>query len=338
LSGPGDRGIGVIESESFIAVSIASVAAVLLLAAGVNYFLAQRAERQNPPTGRFVDVDGLRLHYLDQGTGQAVVLLHGNGSMIQDFECSGLIAAASQKYRVIVFDRPGFGHSQRPRSTIWNAEKQCHVIHRALLQIGITRATVLGHSWGTSVAVALALSHPRSVGSLVLVSGYYYPTVRADVLLLSGPAIPVLGDVIGYTVAPIVSRLIWPLLLRRLFAPAPVPEKFQLFPKEMAFRPSQLRASAEETALMIPGAFALQWRYRSLTMPVVILAGEGDHLVEAAQSARLHRTIKQSTFKSVANTGHMIQQTATARVMEAIDEAVRAARYQDEDLRYGSSI
>jgi pimeloyl-ACP methyl ester carboxylesterase len=325
-------------SESFIGVSVASVVAVLVLAAVVNYYLAKRAERQNPPKGRFVDVDGLRLHYLDQGAGQTVVLLHGNGSMIQDFECSGLVAAASPRYRVIVIDRPGFGHSQRPRSTIWSAVKQADVIHRALLQIGISRATILGHSWGASVAVALGLARPNSVDSLVLVSGYYYPTFRADVPLLSGSAIPVLGDLISYTAAPIISRLIWPLLLRRIFAPAPVPEKFALFPKEMVFRPSQLRASAEETALMIPGAFALQWRYRSLTMPVVIVAGEGDCLVEATQSVRLHRAIRPSTFKLVAGAGHMVQQTATARVMEAIDEAVRLAEYQDGDRKHGSSI
>ena len=89
---------------------------------------------------------------------------------------------------------------------------------------------------------------------------------------------------------------------------------------------------------MIPGAFALRWRYGSLTMPVVIVAGEGDRIVEATQSARLHRVIRSSTFKLVADTGHMVQQTATARVMEAIDEAVRLAGYQDDDRTRGSSM
>jgi pimeloyl-ACP methyl ester carboxylesterase len=192
-----------------------------------------------------------------------------------------------------------------------------------LVKIGVSRATVLGHSWGASVAVALALAHPGLVSGLVLVSGYYYPTMRADVMLLSGPAVPVFGDVLSYTVAPIISRLIWPRLLRKLFSPAPVPEKFRLFPKEMALRPSQLRASAEETALMIPGAFALQWRYRALTMPVVIVAGAADRLIEVQkQSARLHQEITQSAFHALPNTGHMVQQTATARLMEAIDEVV----------------
>ena len=70
---------------------------------------------------------------------------------------------------------------------------------------------MLGHSWGASVAVSLALKYPQMVGGLVLASGYYYPTVRADVVALSGPAIPVIGDILRYTLSPIISRLMWPL-------------------------------------------------------------------------------------------------------------------------------
>jgi pimeloyl-ACP methyl ester carboxylesterase len=147
------------------------------------------------------------------------VLLHGNGSMIQDFESSGLLAMAAKKYRVIAFDRPGFGHSERPRATIWTPEAQADLIHAALSMIGISRVIVLGHSWGASVATALALKYPQDVGGLVLTSGYYYPSVRADVVLASGPAVPVIGDVMRYTLAPILGRMMWPLVLRKILGP-----------------------------------------------------------------------------------------------------------------------
>jgi pimeloyl-ACP methyl ester carboxylesterase len=61
-----------------------------------------------------------------------LVLLHGNGSMIEDFQSSGLIDLAATKYRVIAFDRPGFGHTPRPRSTIWTPEAQADLIAAAL--------------------------------------------------------------------------------------------------------------------------------------------------------------------------------------------------------------
>ena len=310
-----NRGIGL---PTAIGVAVAALAVTALL----NRSLAKKAERDNPPMGRFIDVDGVRLHYIDRGSGEPVVLLHGNGSMIQDFESSGLIEMVAKKYRVIVFDRPGFGHSTRPRSTIWSAEAQADLIHSALMQMGITRAKVFGHSWGTTVALAFALKYPTAVAGLVLASGYYYPTARADVPLLSGPAVPVIGDVISHTVAPIISRLLWPLLMRKMFGPLNVPDKFKGFPKEMAVRPSQIRASAAETALMIPTAFALRGEYETLKMPVVIVAGEQDRVVDIdQQSARLHKDIKQSKFRRVANTGHMVHQSETALVMMAIDEA-----------------
>ena len=102
----------------------------------------------------------------------------------------------------------------------------------------------------------------------------------------------------------------------------PGPEKFAGFPKEMAVRPSQIRSSAAESALMIPDAFAYQGDYSLLTMPVVIIAGAKDRLIDIdEQSARLHEDIKQSTFHRVPGAGHMAHQTATESVMSAINEA-----------------
>jgi len=301
-----------------VAVCVAAVAGALTISAIVNRLIAKRAERNNPPRGKFVEVNGVRLHYIERGDGEPLVLLHGNGSMIQDFVSSGLLEKAAHKYRVIVFDRPGFGFSDRPRLTIWTPEAQAELIHKALRQIGISHAVVLGHSWGASVAIALALRDPALVSRLVLASGYYYPTVRGDVLF-SWQAIPVIGDILSYTLSPILARVMWPALMKKIFGPSVVPKKFAGFPKEMALRPSQLRASAAESALMVPAAFASRKDYAALTMPVAIIAGEDDKLVDTdKQSARLHQDITQSTLRRVPGVGHMVHQSATDAVMAAI--------------------
>jgi pimeloyl-ACP methyl ester carboxylesterase len=240
--------------------------------------------------------------------------------MVQDFLSSGLIDLAAKKYRVIAFDRPGFGHSDRPRTTVWTPEAQADLIAAALRKIGAPRAIVLGHSWGTLVALALAVKYPQVVRSLVLTSGYYYPNARADVAILSLPAIPLIGDLLSHTVSPFLSRLMWPLLLRKIFGPSSVPEKFKGFPEEMAVRPSQIRASAAESALMIPSALTLFKEYRKLQMPVAIVAGAEDRLIESEQAARLNGDIPHSTLRRVPGTGHMVHQTATAEIMSTIDK------------------
>ena len=140
---------------------------------------------------------------------------------------------------------------------IWTPDAQAELIKRALERLGVSNAIVLGHSWGASVAVALALKYPDLVRGLVLASGYYYPTVRPDVVAMAAPALPLIGDILSHTLSPLISRAIWPLMMAKIFGPRSVPKKFEAFPKEMALRPSQIRASAAESALMIPDAFQL---------------------------------------------------------------------------------
>ena len=302
--------------------TVAAAAGLLAATAVVNRQLAQKAQRDNPPKGHFIEVDGVRLHYVERGKGRPLVLFHGNGSMIQDFESSGLIDLAAKNYRVIVFDRPGFGHTSRPRDVVWTPEAQADLFANALDRLNVQQAIVLGHSWGESVAVALAIKRPALVEALVLASGYYFPTARTDVFALSVPAIPGLGDIFSFTISPIVSRLMWPALLRKMFGPRSVPEKFAGFPKEMAVRPSQIRASAAETALMIPAAFSSKKTYDDLAMPIIIIAGEEDRLIDIdEQSARLHDEVKQSKMHRIAGAGHMVQQSATGDLMAAIDQA-----------------
>jgi pimeloyl-ACP methyl ester carboxylesterase len=286
----------------------------------------REAEIQHPPQGRSIEVDGVRLHYIERGQGQPLVLLHGDGSMIQDFQLSGLIEMASKKYRVIAFDRPGYGYSGRPRTTVWTPQAQARLLHHALQQLGVEQPIVLGHSWAAMVAVAMALDFADDVKSLVLLSGYYYPTARVDVPLLAPPAIPVIGDLMRYTISPLIGRLIWPAMMRRIFRPAKVPPRFKSeFPVWMALRPSQLRAAAAESALMIPAAYSMRERYHEMVLPMVIMAGDSDRYVDTReQSERLHRELPQSSFHVTRDAGHMVHHVAPQEVMAAIDRAATA--------------
>jgi pimeloyl-ACP methyl ester carboxylesterase len=298
----------------------------LLAAAFVVRSKTRQAERAHPPLGQFVNADDVRLHYVERGQGQAVVLLHGNGSMVEDFVASGVFDQASANYRVIAFDRPGFGHSERPRGRTWTPVAQAHLLQRALRKIGVEQPIIVGHSWGTLVALAMALEFPSYVRSLVLLSGYYYPTLRFDVALVSPLAIPVLGDLMRVTISPLISRAVWPAAVKTIFRPAAVSPRFDAFPMWMALRPSQLRAAAAESAMMIPAAMKLCNRYRELTMPVLILAGTGDRIADPHKnSQRLHDELPQSELRLVPGAGHMIHYLVPGEVMAAIDAAEESA-------------
>ena len=101
-------------SASVSAILIAGAATLSALAVA-NYVMARRAEQRRPPNGAFVEVDGIRLHYTDRGRGSPVVLIHGNMVAGDDYDTSGVAEILLKNHRVIIFDRPGFGHSERPR-------------------------------------------------------------------------------------------------------------------------------------------------------------------------------------------------------------------------------
>ena len=111
------------------------------LAAAFVYGQAKKksTEEENPPAGKVIDVDGVRLHHIERGEGPALLLLHGNGLFAEDSELSGLLDKAAQTHRVIAFDRPGFGYSARPGNTSWTPEAQAHLFYNALHQLGVER-------------------------------------------------------------------------------------------------------------------------------------------------------------------------------------------------------
>lgn len=302
-------------------VLLAAALFVVLLVIG-NVGFSKLAEWRNPPIGKFLDCDGVVLHYIDRGDPAApcVVLLHGNGSMIQDFTISGLVDLLARSNRVVCFDRPGFGHSRRPRLRIWTAAAQAALLVKALNQIGIHDPVVLGHSWGALVAIALGVQKDYPIRGLVLASGPYFPTLRLHVWLMSGPAIPVLGDLVSYTVAPIISWAVLPAALHKIFAPRSVPQTFKNeFPASLVLRPRQLRAAAEESALLIPTAAQFQAHYSTMGHQVQIFHGTEDQVIELEQARDLHQALPRSDLHLVPNAGHMVTYADPAAIVKAVN-------------------
>jgi pimeloyl-ACP methyl ester carboxylesterase len=301
--------------------SLIGVAGVALTGAAlIVHRHARKAEGQYPPLGRFVTAGGARLHYVERGRGRPVVFLHGNGAMVEDMLISGVIGQAERRYRAIAFDRPGFGHSDRPRGRNWTAAAQASILPEAFRLLGIERPIVVAHSWRTLVALALARDHARHVSGLVLVSGYYFPTPRKDVALFSVPAIPVVGDVLRHTLAPLIGEAMVPALIERMFAPQGVSPRFAAqFPVALTVRPSQIRAFSEDSAHMITAAEMLSGRYRSLFPPTAILAGDADEIVSYRQAQRLHDDVAGSRLEILRGGSHMVHHIAPERIVHAID-------------------
>jgi pimeloyl-ACP methyl ester carboxylesterase len=281
---------------------------------------AREAEQANPPMGSFIEIGGTRLHYLSRGNGRPVVFLHGLGMMAQDWHLS-MLDRAAKEWRCLAFDRPGYGWSDRPRWSRWTVEKQADLLRRAVRKLGVERPVVVGHSFGTLVALAWALNYPDDIAGLVLLSGYTYPTRRLDVPLAAVSKYSGIDAVTRNTIGPLLGKAILPKVFERMFSPNPIPPAFNLFPGEMLLRPGQMRAQSSEMAELRETARRLSPRYNEVTVPTVIMAGDLDKIADpVAHSIRLHQDIKHSALRVVADTGHMVHHIRPAEVIAAIEQ------------------
>jgi len=118
---------------------------------------------------------------------------------------------------------------------------------------------------------------------------------------------PVLGDVLRYTVTPLIVLLLLPVTLGAIFAPCPVPEQFKRrFPRLMMLRPWQLRARLADGATMLQSAAALGRGYTELRTPTLIVAGDSDRVVADWHSTKLSKHISESELHILPGVGHMV--------------------------------
>lgn len=307
-----------------VRIAVGSAAALAALAAAVNW-ASRRIEQAHPPIGKFIDVDGVRLHYIDVGEGEPLVLLHGNASMLQDV-CLGLVDTLSRRHRVIAFDRPGFGYSERPKDVTWTPEAQTELFHKAFAGLGIERPVLYGHSWGAPLVVTYALYYPEDIRGIVAASGYYYPNRRLDAAIAVLNGAPIIGRVMRNTISPVLNAITGPLAVRLLFSPNAVPPTYDDFPASLALRPGALRAAAEDGMVLREWAERTSPHYPDIRVPVMIVAGTDDKAVDyRGHSVRLHHDILGSRLRIWPNTGHMVHHSRKEEVIEAIEEVFEMA-------------
>lgn len=129
--------------------------------------------RYAPPPSRFVRVQGMDVHYRDEGTGPAVVLLHGMGASLHTWE--GWTAGLRDSLRVVRLDLPGYGLTGPfPHGDYRNAAYVAF-LDAFLDSLDIRRASLAGNSMGGEIAWRYALAHPARVDRLILVDAAGYP-------------------------------------------------------------------------------------------------------------------------------------------------------------------
>jgi pimeloyl-ACP methyl ester carboxylesterase len=269
---------------------------------------------------RFVDVEKLKVHYVSGGRGaQTVVMIHGNAGCLQDFEY-GVIKLLAGKYRVLAFDRPGHGKSERPGSRAASVEYQATLLHKTLASLRVTDPILVGHSWGSSLALAYAMKYPGETAGLVLLAPAAYPDDDPNPILRGLVGLPVLGDASLYFGKALMGSDVLKHDLEEAFSPQPVPENYLKVATSTFLGRKQLRAYLEDEWSLNASLRRMSKHYSEIKAPVAIVTGDSDQIVSAKDNAyRLQKEIAGSKLLELPNTGHEIPVTRPESVSIALD-------------------
>jgi pimeloyl-ACP methyl ester carboxylesterase len=314
-----------------------AIALILLTLTGLILFTAwtaRQVERNMPPRGQFIDIDGARLHYLDKGSGPPLLLIHGLAGQVHNFTHS-LLGRLTHDFRVIILDRPGSGYSSRPDDTLAPLAAQARIIGRFCQALGLERPLVVGHSLGGAIALALALDRPEQVGGLALIAPVTHQPAHVpppfDGLAIGSP---LLRHLMAWTLATPLSIANRERALTALFGPQPVPDDFATRGGGLlSLRPRAFIGTAADLMAAEQDLVSMPARYKDLAVPVGILFGTEDRILDPALHAQGFVTkVPGAELELIEGGGHMILISSPDQAAAFIARIARRATAIDAPL------
>lgn len=271
---------------------------------------------------RIIKVDGVPIHLTRAGRGRTICLIHGASGNLNDMTFR-LAPALSERYDVVVVDRPGHGLSGVPAGGGVSIVAQATLLRRALAEIGIDRPVLVGHSYGGAVALAWAVHAPDTVSGLVLLaspSQVWEGGLGATNDLLASP---LLGPPIAGIVSGLVTRGFAERTLASVFAPQAPPRGYlDHLDLDLVLQPGSLRENARQLVALKDELRPMIPAYPRLPMPVEIVHGDADRTVGLEiHSVPLAAQIPQARLTVLPAIGHMLHQTSTREIVARVDAA-----------------
>ncbi|WP_135505450.1 alpha/beta fold hydrolase [Roseovarius aestuariivivens] len=311
-----------------------AVLLALALAWGVVLHRARAQEAvavaAHPPRGELIEVDGQQVHAVVMGpeAGEApdLVLIHGASGNFTDWTFR-LGPELAQDYRVIIFDRPGLGYTDRVAEDGTSVIRQAAVLQEAAARLGARNPVVLGHSYGGAVALAWAINHPDHLAALVAVSAASHPWdtgLSTYYRLLSHP---VAGPLVIPPLTAFVPQSRVQEAIAEVFQPDDVPEGyFAHFAADLTLRRSSLRANALQRASLLSEIKRMVPYYEDIKVPTEILHGTADTTVGLSiHSQPLAKKIRNANLVLLPGTGHMPHHAEPDEIVAAIHRAAARA-------------
>jgi pimeloyl-ACP methyl ester carboxylesterase len=258
------------------------------------------------PASRFINVDGVRMHYRDEGSGPPVLLLHANFSNLIDWD--PWVEALKDRYRVLRIDMTSHGLTGPDPTGDYTQQRTLALTEQFVDAMGLRRFVIGGTSMGGTVAIHYTAAHPERVERLVLLSPGS----------LEGREQKRRGNVpkAAYALKYIMPRALPEYMLRSGFGdPARLPDSLVDRWYEMWRREGQREAQLDRLSQYEPGD--IEGIVRSIRVPVLLLWGEANATAKFTQAAEFRELLEDApslTFISYPGVGHMAVEEAGAQI------------------------
>jgi pimeloyl-ACP methyl ester carboxylesterase len=317
-----------------LAAALAAAGALFLLARHADAYVRQ-VEARWPAEGRFIETEGARLHVLEAGDPAAprVLLIHGASANLREL-WGPLATPLIPDHCVIAFDRPGYGHSTRPRRGAQALGVQAGMTADVLDATGQGAAIVVAHSLGAAVALRLAMDFPERVAGLVLIAPASHPYPGKNAWWARLSATPLLGDLFCNLLIPWLGPVAGRGGVANNFYPSAVPKNYyEDAGVGLIFRPRAFRASAIDVCATNSEFAAQSVDYPEIYTPTVIVTADVDRVVSPKIHSRgLAGDLNAVELVTAPDAGHMPHRLRTDLVLAAIRrvESMAAAPVEQE--------
>ena len=287
---------------------------------------AKSAEERFPPEGQFLSINDRRVHAVVRGEGPDLVLIHGSSGNARDFTFS-IMDVLAEQFRVIAFDRPGLGYSDRLDFNAETISDQARHLAEAAAVLGAEQPIVLGQSYGGAVALAWAVDRPDRVAALVTVAAPSQPWTEPLSAYYKVTSNPVLAPIAVPIISATVSRGRVIDAVESVFVPQAAPPGFaDHIGAGLILRPAALRANATQRANLLSEITTLKPRLPEISVPLEIVHGTADDTVGAERHARpLANQVSGANLTLLPGIGHMPHHVAQGDVIAAVVRAAKRA-------------
>ncbi|MBF0223933.1 MAG: alpha/beta hydrolase [Desulfobacterales bacterium] len=267
--------------------------------------------------GDYIEIEGSKIRYYQIGAGKDILFIHGLPGSIEDWEP---VEELSSKYRLTMYDRPGYGFSS-PGKSDYHLNYNADIALKVIRKLNLENVIVVGHSYGGATSLAMAIQNPKEVKEFVVISAPSYFTMPAP-KIYNFVTLPIIGRGLTSSLSYLLGTGMVKDGIHKAFHPNmnSMPSDFTEKRSKIWLQTKVINTLARERLNLNDDLKIIEPNFKNISKKIIIVHGDADLSVPSDGSIKLHKIIKKSEMIIFENTGHQVQFAKPDDLIKIIDD------------------